>query len=66
VITTAKFQLVIDCLDPEPLARFWVAALGYEFEPPVMLCESDLHLPRKGWGRIVLAASASRAGHRLD
>jgi hypothetical protein len=31
---TAQFQLVIDCADPEPLARFWVAALGYEFEPP--------------------------------
>ena len=31
---TAKFQLVIDCTDPEPLARFWIAALGYEFEPP--------------------------------
>jgi integrase len=28
----------------------------------VMLRESDLHLPAKGWGRIVLAASASRAG----
>jgi integrase len=28
----------------------------------VMLRESDLHLPRNGWGRIVLAASASRAG----
>jgi hypothetical protein len=31
---TAEFQLVIDCADPEPLARFWVAALGYEFQPP--------------------------------
>jgi len=31
---TATFQLVIDCADPEPLAGFWVAALGYEFEPP--------------------------------
>jgi hypothetical protein len=31
---TAKFQLVIDCADPEPLARFWVAALGCQFEPP--------------------------------
>src|SRR5215813_1796570 len=29
-----RFQLVIDCTDPEPLARFWAAALGYEFEPP--------------------------------
>jgi hypothetical protein len=28
------FQLVVDCADPEPLARFWAAALGYEFEPP--------------------------------
>ena len=28
----------------------------------VMLRKSDLHLPRNGWGRIVLAASASRAG----
>jgi hypothetical protein len=28
------FQLVIDCQQPEPLARFWAAALGYELEPP--------------------------------
>jgi integrase len=28
----------------------------------VMLREADLHLPNKGWGRIDLAASASRAG----
>jgi integrase len=28
----------------------------------VMLRERDLYLPAKGWGRIVLAASASRAG----
>ncbi len=28
----------------------------------VMLRETDLHLPVKGWGRIDLAASASRAG----
>jgi hypothetical protein len=30
----ARFQLVIDCRDPEPLARFWAAALEYELEPP--------------------------------
>lgn len=30
----ARFQLVIDCADPELLARFWAAALGYELEPP--------------------------------
>ena len=28
-----SFQLVIDCADPDRLARFWVAALGYELEP---------------------------------
>jgi integrase len=28
----------------------------------VMLREADLHLPKTGWGRIVLSASASRAG----
>ena len=27
-----------------------------------MLREGDLYLPKKGWGRIVLAAYASRAG----
>jgi integrase len=27
----------------------------------VMLREADLYLPKQGWGRIVLAASASRA-----
>jgi hypothetical protein len=29
-----RFQLVIDCGDPELLARFWAAALGYVLEPP--------------------------------
>jgi hypothetical protein len=28
-----RYQLVIDCVDPEPLARFWAAALGYEPAP---------------------------------
>jgi hypothetical protein len=31
-----------------------------------MLRDSDLHLPRKGWGRIVLAASRIPRGHGLD
>jgi Glyoxalase-like domain len=29
-----RFQLVIDCANPELLAHFWAAALGYELEPP--------------------------------
>jgi hypothetical protein len=34
VTRAIKFQLVIDCADPERLCRFWAAALGYELEPP--------------------------------
>jgi len=30
----SRFQLVIDCTDPEPLVHFWAAALGYVLEPP--------------------------------
>ena len=30
---TARFQLVIDCANPDLLARFWAAALGYELAP---------------------------------
>ena len=29
-----RFQLVIDCENPDLLARFWAAALGYVLEPP--------------------------------
>jgi Glyoxalase-like domain len=29
-----RFQLVMNCADPDLLARFWAAALGYELEPP--------------------------------
>lgn len=29
-----KFQITIDCHDPDAQARFWAAALGYELQPP--------------------------------
>ena len=48
----------------EHLEAFF-GCLYYAAERPseaVMLRENDLHLPKKGWGRIDLAASASRAG----
>ncbi len=31
---SVRFQLVVDCQDPELLARFWAGALGYVLEPP--------------------------------
>jgi hypothetical protein len=30
----SRFQFVIDCADPDRLARFWMAALGYQPQPP--------------------------------
>jgi hypothetical protein len=30
---SVRFQLVIDCADPDLMARFWAAALGYELAP---------------------------------
>ena len=29
-----RYQLVMDCADPDRMARFWAAALGYELAPP--------------------------------
>ena len=29
-----SYQLTIDCHDPDLLAHFWAAALGYDLEPP--------------------------------
>jgi hypothetical protein len=29
-----RYQLVIDCAEPDRQARFWAAALGYELAPP--------------------------------
>ena len=29
-----RYQLVMNCADPDLMARFWAAALGYELEPP--------------------------------
>ena len=34
MITNPKLQLTIDCAEPERLAAFWAAALGYIVEPP--------------------------------
>ena len=29
-----RYQLVIDCADPDRMAHFWAAALGYQLAPP--------------------------------
>ena len=56
-----RFQLVIDCADPDRLARFWAAALGYELAPvPAGFATwndfyRQLGVPRRSW-------SAGRTG----
>ncbi len=32
-LVPVRYQLVIDCLDPDVMARFWAAALGYVLAP---------------------------------
>jgi integrase len=48
----------------EHLKTFFAALYYAALRPSeaVMLRQADLHLPKSGWGRIVLSASASRAG----
>ena len=46
-----RFQLVIDCADPDRLARFWAAALGYELTltgpwPPYNFLKSSIEAAR--------------------
>ena len=31
---TSRFQLVVDCADPDGMARFWAEALGYRIAAP--------------------------------
>ena len=51
-----RFQLVVDCTEPEPQARFWAAALGYGLEPPPEGFATwddwrrDIGLPESDWG----------------
>ena len=61
------FQLVIDCKDPELLARFWAAALGYVLEPPPEGFATwddwrrDILTDPQTSGGLLIAASAAEA-----
>jgi hypothetical protein len=55
------FQVVIDCADPERLARFWVQALGYAEEPPPPGFDSweaaltEWKVPKADWNMMAAA-----------
>jgi hypothetical protein len=57
------FQVVIDCADPERLARFWVQALGYIEEPPPSGFDSwesaltEWKVPESDWNTMAAAVA---------
>jgi Glyoxalase-like domain len=56
-----RFQLVIDCAEPDRLARFWAAALGYELEaPPAGFADWDAYWRSVGVPEEELGAGADR------
>lgn len=67
-----RFQIVIDCRDPEPLAPFWVAALGYDFEPPPEGFATwddywrDVGVGEKTWGSARTGSSIQMAAARAS
>jgi integrase len=69
VVSPAQAEMLLNAVGQlgqrgEHLKTFFACLYYAALRPSegVMLRESDLHLPRTGWGRIVLSASASRAG----
>lgn len=44
------FQVTLDCADPDRLARFWAAALGYQLQdPPAGFDSWPAFLATQGW-----------------
>jgi integrase len=69
VVSPAQAEMLLNAVGQlgqrgEHLETFFACLYYAALRPSegVMLREADLHLPRTGWGRIVLSASASRAG----
>ena len=69
VVSPAQAEMLLNAVGQlgqrgEHLKTFFACLYYAALRPSegVMLREADLHLPRTGWGRIVLSASASRAG----
>jgi catechol 2,3-dioxygenase-like lactoylglutathione lyase family enzyme len=53
------FQVTFDCADPDALARFWAAALGYVVQPPPEgYTDWEAWLTEHGMGDRIGAASA--------
>ncbi|MFL6139779.1 MAG: VOC family protein [Frankiaceae bacterium] len=64
-------QVVLDCADPDRLARFWAAALQYEFQPPPPGHDSwesfleSIGVPREDWNSASAVIDPAGVGLRL-
>jgi len=66
-----KFQVVFDCADPDRLARFWAAALGYKLQDPPEgrpTWEAFLRaagIPEEEWNSASAVVDPDGAGSRI-
>lgn len=66
-----RIQIVIDCHNPEGLARFWAEALGYQEEPPPLgfgdwpAFLRSIDVPEEEWGRYAAVVDPDGTGARV-
>jgi catechol 2,3-dioxygenase-like lactoylglutathione lyase family enzyme len=64
-------QVTFDCADPDAVARFWAAALGYELQPPPPGHESwesfleSIGVPPAEWNSASAVVDPAGVGPRL-
>lgn len=63
-------QLTLDCADPQRLAQFWAAALGYVEQVPAGFRSwpaalAAMGVPEQGWNAVRIIGSAEGGGSRI-
>lgn len=63
-------QLTLDCADPQRLAQFWAAALGYVEQVPAGFPSwpaalAAMGVPEQGWNAVRVIGSAEGGGSRM-
>jgi hypothetical protein len=68
-MTVKRFQVTVDCAEPERVARFWCEVLGYVIPPPPEGFDSwgafDRSLPEERRGAAFACVDPSGVGPRL-
>ena len=68
---TTTVQITFDCHDPDALARFWAALLGYELDPPPPGYDSweawlrDQGIPESDWNSASAVSDPDGRGPRI-